>query len=71
LKANINTLTNRLKYNKSKRPIISDLNENELQEFIAKHLFDRSYYYNQCKYTITVNDKTPTEIVNEIEKLLF
>lgn len=70
LKASINTLIERLKRSKSKRPLISNLKNDELNEFIAKHLFDRAFYYNQCKYTINVDNKSPYDIVEEIKKLL-
>jgi shikimate kinase len=52
------------------RPLISDKNPEEMKEFIAKNLFDRSYYYNQAKYKITVEGKSPEEIISEIENLL-
>lgn len=71
LKASISTLVDRLKLNRINRPLIKDLSENELSEYIAKHLFERSFYYNQCKNTIVVDDKSMAEIVAEIEKLLF
>ncbi len=70
LKASVSTLKNRLQYQKAKRPLLKDLSEDELSEYIAKHLFDRSYYYNQCKNIIEVDGKTPNEIVVEIEKIL-
>ena len=71
LKASIPTLKSRLKFNLSNRPLLKDLSEEELTEYIAKHLFDRSFYYNQSKYTITVDDKSPLEVVEEIEKKLL
>jgi len=71
LKASIPTLVERLKLNTSNRPLLKDLSEEELYEYIAKHLFDRSFYYNQCKHIITVDEKSPLEIVSEIEKMLF
>src|SRR3970282_2688224 len=55
LKASIETLFNRLAHNKSKRPLIADKSEGEMKEFIAKHLFDRSYYYNQAQYKVIVD----------------
>lgn len=71
LKANIETLTQRLKINKSKRPLIKNLSDVGLSEFVAKHLFDRSFYYNQCKYIIVVDDKSPFDIVEEITRKLL
>lgn len=70
LKASIETLLNRLINNKSNRPIIASLNEHELKEFIAKHLFDRSYYYNQASEKITVDDKTVDETILDILEIL-
>ena len=71
LKASIATLVERLEPNKSSRPLLKDLSEEEMTEYIAKHLFERSFYYNQCKHIIVVDGKTPSEIVSEIQKLLF
>jgi shikimate kinase len=70
LKASVDTLYNRLKVNKSKRPIIANMEEDEMKEFIAKHLFDRSFYYNQAKHKVQVDTKTVEETVSEIMALL-
>ena len=71
LKASIATLAERLKRNTTKRPLLQNLSESALSDYIAKHLFDRSFYYNQAKFTITVDGKSPLEIVAEIEKILL
>jgi shikimate kinase len=70
LKASVNTLFERLEKEKLKRPIIANLDNNELIEFIGKHLFERNYYYNQAKYTVVIDTKTKSEIVKEIIKLI-
>ncbi|MFV5699839.1 shikimate kinase [Flavobacterium sp. ZT3R17] len=70
LKASIETLFNRLNHNKSKRPLIADKSEDEMKEFIAKHLFDRSFYYNQAQYKVIVDDKTVEETVMDIVEVL-
>lgn len=70
LKASIATLFERLVSNKSKRPIIADKSDDELKEFIAKHLFDRSYYYNQAKYKLVIDGKTKDESTQDILALL-
>jgi shikimate kinase len=70
LKASVATLYNRLVKEKVRRPLIAHLDNNEIQEFIAKHLFERSYYYNQAQYKISVDEKTIEEIVEEIFVLL-
>jgi shikimate kinase len=70
LKASITTLTNRLEKNQEKRPLLANISSNDLSEFIAKHLFDRNYYYNQATYTVCVDHKSVEEITNEIADLL-
>ena len=70
LKATIQSLANRLKNKRENRPILKNLSENELEEFIAKHLFDRSFYYHQAKHIISVDDKSKKEIVTEIMQLI-
>ena len=70
LKASIDTLFNRLAPNKSKRPLIADKSDEEMKEFIAKHLFDRSFYYNHAKYKVTVDGKSIENTVNDILNLL-
>lgn len=69
LRASVDTLFERLNKEKSKRPIIEKLNDEDLKDFIGKHLFERSYFYNQAKYKIDVNDKSISKIVNEIISL--
>ena len=70
LKASIDTLYNRLYKEKQHRPLLSDLNDVELQEFIAKHLFERSYYYNQAKFKVNIDGKSIDEIIVEIQQFL-
>lgn len=70
LKGSVETLYNRLLLIKENRPLLTDQNEAELKEYIAKHLFDRSYYYNQATYKIAIDDKSMDEVVDAIlEKL--
>jgi len=72
LKASINTLVDRLKSAKSKRPIISHiLEKSELSEFIAKHLFERSQYYDLAQYKISTDGKTVEEIIQELLEILI
>ncbi|WP_413999040.1 shikimate kinase [Flavobacterium sp. W1B] len=70
LKASIETLFNRLSANKSKRPLIADKNDAEMKEFIAMHLFERSFYYNQAQCAVVVDDKTIDQTVLDILKIL-
>jgi shikimate kinase len=70
LKASVAALTQRLDKEKSSRPLLAHLSTEELSEFIAKHLFDRNFYYNQATFKISVDAKSVEEIVNEIATLL-
>lgn len=70
LKTSVEELHWRLKKGKSSRPIIAEMGENDLKEFIAKHLFDRSYYYHQAKHIIYTDNKSIEDVVEEIKKLV-
>ncbi|WP_290696839.1 shikimate kinase [Lacinutrix sp.] len=71
LKVSIEVLVDRLKKEKSKRPLITKIETNELlAEFIGKHLFERSYYYNKAEIKINANDSVDT-IVEDIILRLF
>jgi shikimate kinase len=70
LKTSIEELYRRLNKNKEKRPLISEMGQDELKEFIAKHLFDRSFYYHQAKHIISTDDKSIEEVVEEIKELV-
>ena len=70
LKASIETLFERLAANKSIRPLIADKNDDEMKEFIAKHLFDRSFYYNHAQHKVVVDGKTVEETVAAILHIL-
>lgn len=67
LKTGLEELTNRLFAERNQRPLISHLETPELlEDFIRKHLFERTYYYNQSDLIITTDDKSPEEIVTEM-----
>jgi shikimate kinase len=46
------------------------MNEGDMREFIAKHLFDRSFYYNQAQYKVCVDDRTIDQTVADIFAVL-
>lgn len=70
LKASIQTLFDRLSVNKSKRPLIANKNDEDMKEFIALHLFERSFYYNQAQHVVSVDDKTVDQTVDDILAVL-
>ena len=69
LKCSVDTLVERLWIEKESRPLISHIKSKEvLNDFIRKHLFERSYYYNQANIIVECDDLSENEIV---EKILF
>ncbi|MGJ8593856.1 MAG: shikimate kinase [Aquaticitalea sp.] len=72
LKASIPTLVDRLFNERAMRPMIAHLNtKDEMTEFIGKHLFERSYFYNQADATLTIDKKSVEEISAAIVMELF
>lgn len=72
LKTSIPTLVARLRPEKDHRPLISHLgSEDELMEFIGKHLFERNPFYNQADLIIETDGRVVNEIVQEIVLNLF
>ena len=65
LRASIGTIINRISESDS-RPLIRDKSHDELRDFVAMHLFERSFFYNQAEVIISVDDKSPEEIANLI-----
>lgn len=71
LSPSISTLCHRLYSEKDHRPMISHLtSKDKLQEFIAKHIFERKLYYQQANHHLYIQDETPQELVDKIVKEL-
>lgn len=71
LKASIPTIADRVIKEKETRPLIKEIKDTDLKEFIAKHLFERSEFYNQADFTLSVDNKSVNEIVKEIEAKVY
>ena len=71
IKAGIKTLVSRLTAEKSKRPLVAKLEDDKLTEFVAKHLFERSFFYEQASIAINTEDKSIEEMITEIRVLLY
>lgn len=68
----IETLTDRLWLEKNNRPLISHFDTKlELNDFIRKHIFERSFYYNQAQHVIQTKGKSLEEVAVEIQKQLI
>ncbi len=70
LKGSVSTLYERVKNENTQRPLIANKSTEEMKEFIAKNLFDRSFYYNQAQHKINIDDKSVEVILAEIETIL-
>ena len=70
LKASIKTLTERLLLEKDTRPLIQSIGDENLPEFIGKHLFERSNFYLQADHVLDIDQKSVETIVKEIVELL-
>lgn len=71
IKASIKTLAARLASEKNKRPLVAELENDKLTEFVAKHLFERRFFYEQASITLNTEDKSIEEITTEIRILLY
>ncbi len=70
LKTGIDTLVNRLQSEKHQRPLLAHLAPEDLADFVGKHLFERSYFYNQALFAVTTDNKSIEDIVAEIKEKL-
>ncbi|SEH45369.1 shikimate kinase [Epilithonimonas hominis] len=70
LRASVKTLTERVLLQKNTRPLIAKLNDDDVPEFIAKHLFERNPFYGKSHFTVDTDSKTANDISDEIIKLL-
>ena len=70
LKASIDAILSRLKNELTQRPLIAEIGIENLKEYIAKHLFERTSFYEKATHTVLVNSKSIEEIVEEINNLL-
>lgn len=71
LKASLVLLTSRLEQERGLRPLLQHLENDSLSEFIAKQLFERSFYYNQSNCIVAVDDKSPDAIWAAIQPNLI
>ena len=71
LKSSLESLVNRLFAEKESRPLIAHLDtKTELEDFIRKHLFERTYFYQQSDFSILTDGKSVEKIVEEILLIL-
>ena len=72
LKTSLSQLADRLFSEKQHRPLIAHIEDRHtLEDFIRKHLFERSYYYSQANLIVDTGDASVEEIVEQIIVKLF
>lgn len=68
LKAKVTTLVDRIEADEDNRPLLSNISDKK--SYVGQHLLERSFYYNQAKFSVNTDDKTIGEIVTEIKSFL-
>ncbi len=70
LRLDIASLAQRLLSEKDQRPLIMHLPDLELPEFIGKHLFERSPFYNQAPHILQADKMDEQMLLAAIESKL-
>ncbi len=70
LQTSINEIHRRLITSKNKRPLVAELSEDNLLEFIGKHLFERNPFYKKADITVLTDGKSSLEVAKTIVKSL-
>ena len=70
LDVSIDELVRRLTRGKQHRPMISHLPDEELPEFIGKHLFERRPFYSQAPHIVKADNKDRDQLASEIHQQL-
>lgn len=66
LQYGVKELFERLKNDTSSRPLIAHLEGEPLLEYIGKHVFERSAFYDRAIVTVKASGKEPKEILEEL-----
>ncbi len=66
LKASPSTLSARLLASREERPLLSEIHNDMLEEFVAQHLFERAHYYNKAGHIIDIDGLSVEDIVGKI-----
>ena len=63
----LNEIVKRLNNNLKSRPLLSHLKKGEVQEFVAKHLFERRPFYAQAQHHISSNNIIIEDLLKSIK----
>jgi shikimate kinase len=73
LRASPNWLHHRLSSSRSrgiKRPQLTGVADQDLAEFIAKHLFERQHFYQMAQYKIAVDQNSKEQVIENLVHLI-
>jgi shikimate kinase len=66
---NVSALVNRLKNAKSDRPLIKDMKEDELVDFVTKKLAERAVFYEKAKFMVSGIDLTAEKLAHYLHMI--
>ncbi|MCX6231465.1 MAG: shikimate kinase [Bacteroidetes bacterium] len=70
LKLHINSIVHRLLHTKKQRPLIKNLNPEELVEYVSKQINYRESFYNQAQFIYHLENKKPNEVYSLLKECL-
>lgn len=53
-----------------KRPQLTGVEDQDLSEFIAKHLFERQHFYQMAQHKIAVDQNSKEQVIENLERLI-
>ena len=53
-----------------KRPQLTGVADQDLSEFIAKHLFERQHFYQMAQHKIAVDQNSKEQVIENLERLI-
>jgi shikimate kinase len=62
LKLHPNSIVDRLLHTKKQRPLIKNLNPDELRLYVYTQLNKREFFYRQARFTYAIENKKPNEL---------
>lgn len=72
IKVAVEELVARLWKARADRPLLAYQDTPEkMEEFVRKHLFERSFYYNQADVKVLVDERSALKVAHEIKARLF
>ncbi len=71
LQLTIPSLVERIKNEKEQRPLVKHLKNEDLPEFVGKHLFERSPFYSHAKHVVACDVKDLDTLADEVKTLLL